>query len=1027
MSGEDQLAGALEATLSPDGETRRAAEAALEAGAAQPGFALALARLAAAGAARPEGVRQLAAVLLRRHVRERWDPEAPRFRPPGVSAEEKAQVRAVLPAALGDASSKVATAAAMAVAEAARWDGPEGWPELLPGLVAAITDRGRPALVRGAVACFGMLVDELDEEQVLAVAPVLLPELLRLAGDSAAPADLRRRAFGIFRSTVEALEAAARAQGRGAVRAALAPALGPWMAAAAAALAEAAPPGGAGALRAVQREALGCLVRVVPPFGKLAAPHLPAVMAAGWRLLVALAPAYQAEVVEAEDEEAPAEGEASLEELLAELLEFVLTLLGSPRAAPLLAPRLGELCALALGYMQATGAQAARWEADPGAFAADEEADMWSARASGEMLLDEVLEAAGDAGLAAFAGAAAAAAAGAAAARAAGAPGWWRAREALLLALGAVAPRLLELARAGARLPPAVDPAAVLAALAREDFGAGAPPLLAARALWLVAKLAPGAPPGARPALLAAAAAAVAPGAPPPVRAGGCQALAALARRGAGGAPAAELAAVSDAAFPGLAALLATADEEALHLVLEAAAALARADPPGAARWEAALAPAALRAWIENVADPLVAEDAFDLLAALAAAPGALPALHARALPTLCAVVCAPAGANPPLLVAACLELLAALAAPAAPEAAAALAAAAAPAALRLAAAAEDEEVAAAATALLRTLLQVGGAAALSWTAAPPDALAAQLVAAAEALLRPGLPDRACRNAGGLALALLRAGAPTDALLAAAARRLAAAEDPGTVQSLLAVLAHAARADAGALVGALAAAGALAPAMAKWCERQVEVRTPYDIRLTTTALGALLACPHPALDGVTVQGRRVEEAGGGGAAAAAIRTRSRAAAAPERFAPAPLRAKLLSLLADAFIEAAVQEEEADEGGDGGSDASGSDGGEDWAATARAAGGAGAAFAGFGGWGEEEEEDEDGLDLEAAALANVDPLEAARRRSDPLAALDVGAYVAELFRSLAGAAPEALRAALAELTPTQQAAVARIWQ
>jgi hypothetical protein len=37
-----------------------------------------------------------------------------------------------------------------------------------------------------------------------------------------------------------------------------------------------------------------------------------------------------------------------------------------------------------------------------------------------------------------------------------------------------------------------------------------------------------------------------------------------------------------------------------------------------------------------------------------------------------------------------------------------------------------------------------------------------------------------------------------------------------------------------------------------WCERQIEVRTAYDIRLTTSALAGLLAAPHPALDAMQV-------------------------------------------------------------------------------------------------------------------------------------------------------------------------------
>ena len=47
---------------------------------------------------------------------------------------------------------------------------------------------------------------------------------------------------------------------------------------------------------------------------------------------------------------------------------------------------------------------------------------------------------------------------------------------------------------------------------------------------------------------------------------------------------------------------------------------------------------------------------------------------------------------------------------------------------------------------------------------------------------------------------------------------------------------------------------ALEVAMQKWCERQIEVRTPYDIKLTTTALAGLLVAPHPALDAIQVGG-----------------------------------------------------------------------------------------------------------------------------------------------------------------------------
>ena len=67
------------------------------------------------------------------------------------------------------------------------------------------------------------------------------------------------------------------------------------------------------------------------------------------------------------------------------------------------------------------------------------------------------------------------------------------------------------------------------------------------------------------------------------------------------------------------------------------------------------------------------------------------------------------------------------------------------------------------------------------------------------------------------------------------------------------------------------------------------------------------------------------------------------------------------------------------------------------------------------------------DLDELFLANIDPLEAARRRGDSLGSMDIAAHVAELFRAVAAANPDLMRAAAAELTPTQTQAVQRIWE
>lgn len=112
-------------------------------------------------------------------------------------------------------------------------------------------------------------------------------------------------------------------------------------------------------------------------------------------------------------------------------------------------------------------------------------------------------------------------------------------------------------------------------------------------------------------------------------------------------------------------------------------------------------------------------------------------------------------------------------------------------------------------------------------------------------------------------------------LLGALARKLAAAEDSALVQSLITVLAQLAQLDVGQLVSILAGINqpdgrsALAAVMDKWVDRQIEIRTAYDIKLTTTALAALVGCGHPALAALQAKGRRLDIASG-------IRTRARA-------------------------------------------------------------------------------------------------------------------------------------------------------
>jgi importin-9 len=766
LRSDAELIGCLQATLSPDGEVRHAAEAALQSGSTQEGFCIGLINIALHATGVEVGIRQLAAVVLRRNVQQRWiveDFENAGAESRQISDAEKSQVRALLPAGLAESNSRIQTAVGMAIAEIGRWDCPAHWPELLPGLVHAINEPNNPALVAGAVRCLSMLVEDLGEGQVVEIAPVVLPPLLRFAtaaSDPGSSSSLRRRALLIFKTALGSLELVYRQEGN-AMQVAMA-VLPPWMQALTAIVATpttAHDPGAWG----VKFDALGCLVRIVSSFSKLAEDYIPAAMSATWEMFSSLLPLYQTHVLHSEasnieGEVAPNEDEAgldavSLPELVSQLFEFIMALVGHPKWSTAIRPSFRQLAYLTLGYIQASDADVEQWSTDVNSFLGAEE-DFWGPRASGELLLEEITKS--SQGMAVVAEAIAARAGESAAARHAGDKDWWRLREAVLLALGYIVGNVIERRTAGKSVPHTLQAESISSGLLNQDIVPGVPPLVAGRAMWLLARLEPMLGPAARAAALRAVGPMLAPGCPGQTQAGACQALARLCRS----AEPADIQSVSFNAFAGLCALLPGAEEDSLHLLLETLAALVRADPATAVQYENQLVPGALAAWVNHVNDPLISEDAAALLQSLASSPACLAVLSARALPTLCDVIANPAP-HSPILVSGCLDMLVMLLPPSAPDAAKTICSVAFRPVLALVAGADDEEVLASATAVLRTMLQVGGQDALLWGGfGDGSAGVGALLQAMQFLMRPQVHDRACRHVGGLLLELMRHAMP---------------------------------------------------------------------------------------------------------------------------------------------------------------------------------------------------------------------------------------------------------------------------
>ena len=1069
---EAEIATVLISSMNSDEATRVNAEHALTQGSTREGFGLGLTRVAL-NQSFPYGTRQLAAVVLKKYVKEHWQEGEGRFIPPQTSEQEKQAIRELLPRGLSDPIPKIRTATGMAIATICAWDWPHQWPALTGILLGAIRERRSEDEVVGALRCLAMIAGDMEESQVPEVVPFLFPELLSIVAADAATYGLalKRRALAVLHSCLLTLGMMSGAKQR-AVRDLMAPLLPPWLEVFSAALA--APPRADDPSQCgFVLEVLRCLAQVVQYFSKTAGESLMVPLGRAAMLFHGIAPGYRAAHVgpdadaDAADAAQDSDGEdLNLEAVVSQLLELVMTLVEHSRLSSVLANGLNDTVYQAIGYMCMTVEQEEAWESDPNQYVADEDDDMVTVRATCGMLLDELADRFEGAILVALASAVERRLGESETARAAGDPTWWKIREATLLAVGTLNDFIVEseaAAREEGATPPPFSAALFLQSVMDADLAAGAekflPPFLRGRALWVAARLAPGAPPAAAGAVLHASLAALAPGAAAPLRVGACRALAQYVPM----APKDVLQPFLGPIYQGLGTLLGedvAADgnggnndngtpEETLHLVLEAMLVVVKSDDAAAAAWSGALAPATLRVWAEKVTDPLLAADARDVLEALASVPACLPSLHQLAVPTLAGVIATPE-AQPPMLVESTLDLLCVLLRPAVTGGAEARTAHAGcfKHVVALACNSDDVGVLQSAADCLRAFLRSGGDESLSWGMDGNGdgdggdggrVLRAYLDAAAR-LLSPSLEDGAAVFAAPLLGQMLRR-LPTHMapllpeVVSAVVNRVHSARQPNLIAALLSIFARLAHADANALVSLLAgmpapatassssssgaggggsgaggsagsgtdgvppATNALELVMRAWTSFQPDVQGAFDIKLTTSALALLLQTGNPALGTVGVKGELVNRGGSGGGSVP--RTRSRAkAAGPDVYTVVPLPGKILELLADALLEAKEAEEAAAGGGGGGGE-------DEWESDDDGDGDDDEDEYGVGGGGEFGRGGRGMLGddlLERLLNKGIDEVEDddADEAEDPIAGIDTVAYLGDRLQALHGA-------------------------
>lgn len=301
----NELVQCLLATLRPEADVRHQAEGMLSKAAKREGYCVGLIAVLQAGE-QPVGVKQLAAVILRRHIQENWAPEDNLDENGGpsssaqISDAEKVQVRALLPGSLADPNTRIQTAVGMAIAEIGKADCPHRWPELLPGLANAITSgQNNPTLVAGALRCLAMLIEDLSEIQVVEIAPIVLPELLQILHTPSYSSLLQRQALGVFKCTLGSLELTHTQVP--AATAILDTSLQQWLQTILSVL-QTPPTADSEYVPGLHYDALGCLLVIVASFRRRVASMMPAVLSACWGLFVAYLPLYEELVIGQEEE-----------------------------------------------------------------------------------------------------------------------------------------------------------------------------------------------------------------------------------------------------------------------------------------------------------------------------------------------------------------------------------------------------------------------------------------------------------------------------------------------------------------------------------------------------------------------------------------------------------------------------------------------------------------------------------------------------------------------------------------------------
>nr|CAB3256618.1 importin-9 [Phallusia mammillata] len=903
----------LNAIMSHDQNTRTAGEQQIKLLEVLDDFAVILAELTV-DENRGLPIRQLASLVLKQYVECHWNKLADKFSPPETTYPAKVAIRQMLPLGLKDNSSKIRSSIAYAISAIAHWDWPEEWPDLFPQLMQALTS-GSPSHVHGAMRVLTEFSRELTDTQMPHVAPVVLPELLKIFLQSDTYSiRTRSRAVEIFNTCTSLIHSA----DNPAMTNALLP--DQFVSEFTQAFAESLQvPNGPASDCGLKKEVLKTLISMIRDVPRKMGSMVSPVLAAVWQQLVQGAQYYVSREVNCSEEDTEtvfdSDGEAlSFGNLVYSIFDFVESLLDSHKSRKIVKQSLPELIYHLITYMQMTEDQVRCWLENPDQFVEDEDEETFSfsVRISAQDLFMACCKEFKNESAVALLSVMDRHLKEANTQRNNGDPHWWKIHEASFLALGSVRNLILE------SLEKSViqfDFSSFLNSIVSEDLKSDSS-FLSGRSLWLASRFASLMPQETLQNFLGATVHGLQPDQSPVIRISSVRAVFAYCDHLPGNDT---LTPFVGPLIDGLLLLVGQATVEVLALLLESLLVIISVNSAVTAKYQDQLISLAIAVILKYSSDPLVSSLATDVLTELASHGTCSALLEAKLLPTIISIFNSPSSKIPSGLLSIAMDVLCnvvrKLKQPLPPS----FFSVAFPSMIKAAVNSDDNAVLQSAGECTRSYVGVDIDQLYAWNDEEGNSGPYYVMQLISMLLDPKLTEYSASFAGRLVSVFISKSGnrltheDVDMVLRSVLSKLQQSLTLTVAQSLLMVFAHLINSNLESVIAFLSTVpgpggkSAMKFVMDEWCEKQSMFYGSYDKKVSVVALCHLLehgvSKNDSRLNEINVKGDRIFKEG--------IRTRSRTAKEPERWTVIPLLVKVYKLLVNELtnqLEASTKEQ-----------------------------------------------------------------------------------------------------------------------